>query len=254
MRKEFFAILITCLISGPAYGANFDQLEQPKNLASAPAAAQKDDCVDDPRLETDLMDIMQTDTPQIRPFITITPEKFITLNKPVIDKLAGNAIICPKTSLLKDGSLSGKVSIDFHELWTQMQTAILDNNQERMKWLLSNFQSRPMAPQEILNLVRKLGMEQEQGEALYKALNRKADYFPSVIDFFVFTGGKASEPASVYIAFTPAEHEEIRKNNRDSGTIIFVDDLLNYAHKQGSQSALAEKLRAAGLTATPKRK
>lgn len=254
MKKAFFTVMMACLIPGAASAANFDQLEQSKESAPAPVLSENTECVDDPRLETDLMEIMQTDNPQIRPFITITPEKFITLNKPVISKLAGNAIICPKTSLLQDGSLSGKVSIDFPDLWTQMQTAIIDNDKERMKWLLSNFQSRPMDPQGIINLVRKLGMEQEQGEALYKAVNRGAGYFPSVIDFFIFTGGKTSSPANVYIGFNADEQEEIKKNAENKKGIIFVEDLLNYAHKQGSQSALAEKLRAAGITATSKRK
>lgn len=197
---------------------------------------------------------MQTDNPQIRPYLTITPETFITLNEDVRAKLAGNAIICPKISLLKNGALSGKASINFPDLWSQMQYSIADNNKERLKWLLANFKSNPMDPQDIINLVNKLGMEQEQGEALYKTINRTPGYFPSVIDFFIFTGGKTSSPATVYIGYNPDDEEEMKKNNKDGGRMIFVGDLLNYAHKQGTQSALAEKLRATGLTAISKRK
>lgn len=251
---RFFIIpVLMCFLASQAIAANFDAIAEEEPAKAAPAAKNDGDCADDPRLVTDIVEIMEADNPQIRPLMKITPETYVSMDNDLREKMKGNAVICPNVSVLKNGSHSGSIAIDFPTLWTQVKAAAAKKDVERMKWLLSNFKSKPLPPEDILNLVTKTGIDREAGEALYEIINQEPGNFPSVIDFFVFTGGRTSEPAVVYIAFPADQHEDLRKETEKGQKVIFSEDLCRHiAAKRGSVSAFSDKLRATGLSAKSK--
>lgn len=246
-----------------AQAANFDSIEQAKTeapaapatpVAAAPAApGEPGACVDDPRLETDLVDILEAENPKIRPLITLTPETFVSLSEPVLKKLAGNALICPKTPLLKNGTTPAPVAIDFPVLWTHILRAASADDKARVKSLLAGFTSKPVAPEEVLLLTTKIPLDGAKLKTLYEAANMEPGYFPSVIDFFIKTGGRSKERAKVHVGFFPAaQREEIMENAKNSGPVLFIENVYSSYGKRGSQEALMERLHAAGLETVTK--
>lgn len=169
----------------------------------APTATGKADtaeCADDPRLETEIVEIMETDDPVIVPPITVTPETFISMEPEVLAKLAGQLVICPKNPLLKSGKPLRKVEVDFPILWEQIQKAVLAGDEGKIKTLLMNFSSKPLPPLDIVNLLNMPPFDKEKSEFLYKAagMNPEAPFKTSV-DFFNLTGGRAVEKALILI-------------------------------------------------------
>lgn len=203
--------LIICFSTG-LYAGEFEAIDlgkpapvQKKDEAkpqgqNGQETAQASECKDDPRLETEIVEIMETDDPVIVPPITVTPETYISMEPDVIAKLAGQLVICPKNPVLKSGKSLRKVEIEFPVLWEHIQKAVLAGDESKIKTLLVNFSSKPLPPLDIVNLFTTPPFDKEKIDFLYKAagLDSKASFKTSA-DFFNLTGGRTSEKVMVLI-------------------------------------------------------
>lgn len=257
MAKIFF-LLVAFVLWLPASGFTQD-LEAPNQAipkaaqgggTASPAVAPASDCVDDPRLDTDIVRIMQTDDPVIAPPITITPETYLNLDNDVIAKLAGNMVICPNNPVLKNGKTMRTISIDFPVLWEYIVNAAKKDDKDRLKNLLLNFRSKPMSPKDMLRLGVSIPLNDDKRDLLYKTAGVNTKRHNEAIDFFIFTGGKSNENAVVFIGgdFTKFGNlmEEAKK---DGKTIYKFEAPENKYGWDGYKENLANVFKSAGIDA-----
>lgn len=260
----FVLVLVFFICCCSCFGQDFEAitLSKPKPAQQAeptsaqpllpgdPSSGGNSGCVDDPRLETDIVDIMQSDNPVIVPPITVTPETYLTLDSEVVAKLAGNMVICPKNPVLKNGKTVRKISVEFPVLWEQILNATKDGDEARLKMLLSNFVSKPMNPSDMFMLNIPIGLDNQKMDFLYENAGMKKSLFKEVIDFFIFTGGKSTEKAIIFIGKDykgfSKQMEEAKKAGIPVYTLNLFDTKNNYG---GYREYFSDRLKSAGLEA-----
>lgn len=195
------------------------QVAVPAQPAAAPAA--KGECGDDPRLEGELLEIMQSDKP-VSPPITVTPETFINLDPEILVRLGGQMIICPNNPVLKSGKPMRKVVAPFEVIWDNLRKAAIAGDEERMKQVLTSYTAAPKTTQEIVNLLSPVDLDDKTKAALYKAAGMGISKVTGglVIDLYTVLGGKPSDRKTVYMThkdnipedLAGEDNKEIRDN------------------------------------------
>lgn len=242
--KKYLLLLSLLLLAEQAVAANFAKPEPPAPVAIAQPAPT---CVDDPRLNSDLLDILAQDAPVVRPPLVITAETFIQLNDTVRKKLAGNAMICPGIPYQSDGTPGGRIEISFPVLWRELLKAAYVKDEGRIRTLMSTYHSKPMKPMEVVALCTKIPLNSETGPFLYKAAGLEPGNFPSVIDFFIATGGRSSEQIPAHIENVRDVRREIMERAAKGEQAVVTRDIFSDWGRRWSTEALEERLKSAGL-------
>lgn len=206
MRKLIVAVFMIGLCSSlQAKAQNFDSMKDAS--ASQPEAAtqlshkQTGDCGDDPRLETELLNIMQSSTP-INPPITVTPETFLNMDSEILQVLGGQMIICPNIPVLKSGRPMKKVPADFEGIWDNLRKAAIAGDESRMKQILTGFTAKPKTTREIVNMLSPVDLDDTTRKTLYNSAGielPKNAKDSLIIDFYKALGGKTDDKTFVLI-------------------------------------------------------
>lgn len=249
MRKLIVAFFMLGLcFSQQAKAQNFDSMEnaaalQPEAATQSPQK-QPGDCGDDPRLETELLNIMQSSTP-INPTITVTPETFLNMDSEILQVLAGQMIICPNIPVLKSGKPMKKVPADFKGIWDNLRKAAIAGDESRMKQILTGFTAKPKTTREIVNMLSSVDLDDATRKTLYKAAgielpqNAKESL---IIDFYKALGGKPDDKTFVLVhsSYSYPKREEYEK---EMGQYIDLPD------EKNNKELLTRKLRMVGVNA-----
>lgn len=200
-----FSLLFLGSLAMGANAQNFEALEaeQPAEAQAPPKSqAKAADCQDDPRLETDLLAIMEAKEP-VTPPIRVSPDTFINMDPDLLKVLGGQMIICPNIPVLKNGRPARKVETDFEVIWDNIRKAAIAGDEAKMKTLLTSYRAAPKPTKEIIALLAPIGLEEKTGKKLYTAAGleyptkKNGGYFPRLIDFYKVLGGKASDQLPV---------------------------------------------------------
>ena len=260
MLRHLFAApaLLALALVAPfcaAQAQNFDAIRADGGKAAqaqpAPASAAQSGCQDDPRLEGEILTIMQSDKP-VSPPIVVTPETFINLDPEILARLGGQMVICPNNPVLKGGKPMRKVVAPFEAIWDNLRKAAIAGDEARVKQVLTSYTAAPKTTQEIVNILAPVDLDDKVKAALYKAagMSLSKNTGGLVIDFYTVFGGKPSDAVPVYLTyqnsypkeFSGEDSEELRKGK------IF---LLNMAPNSSSTRAeYVEALRRLGVNTT----
>lgn len=245
--------------STPVLGQNFDEIapteKQSKLAADTPAPVKSKasgDCQDDPRLETDIIEIMETSEP-VKPLLTVTPETFLNMDDEVVTALGGKMLVCPNNPVLKSGKTMKKIQMDFAPLWANIRKAAADENVAQLKKLLDNFRALPMSSAEIVNLAVPLNMDEGVAKKLFSAagmeMSENSDYPNCVIEFYTLLGGKATDNPLVYVDayLDPKTMDKIKEENKDE--VIFMIGQIAGSNTGGQEKRVLGMLKAAGVNA-----
>lgn len=186
----------------------------------SPAQAAKGECGDDPRLEGELLEIMQSDKP-ITPPLTVTPETFINLAPEILARLGGQMVICPNNPVLKSGKPMRKVAAPFEAIWDNLRKAAIAGDEARVTQILTSYTAAPKTTQEIVNILAPVDLDDKVKAALYKTagINLSKNTGGLMTDFYAVFGGKSSDSKAVYLLggsdypkeFSGEDNEELRK-------------------------------------------
>lgn len=191
-----------------ANAQNFDALNNETKDSPKTQSASANDCKDDPRLETDIVAIMDSSTP-VNPPITVTPETYLSMDGDIIKRLAGQMVICPNNPVLKSGKPAKKIVIDFEPVWQAIQTAAAKGDMETIEKYVNGVIVKPKRTEEILTMLSPLQLDDKKKEALYKASGMQLGKYPEIIDFYSRMGGKPSDEAIVILSTTKLNDNEI---------------------------------------------
>lgn len=180
-----FTLLFLGWLAVDANAQNFEALEAEQPAAAQPPVktqTKAGDCQDDPRLETDLLAIIESKEP-ITPPITVTPDTFINMDPDLLQVLGGHMIVCPNIPVLKSGRPARKVETDFEVIWDNIRKAAIAGDEAKMKALLTSYRAAPKPTKEIIGLLAPIGLEEKIGKKLYMAAGLE---FPSkkMMDIF----------------------------------------------------------------------
>lgn len=199
MKKIFILTVVFCFMHGFANAQNFDSLNKEVTEPATTQTATSGNCVDDPRLETEIISIMESNTP-VNPPITVTPETYLTLEGDIIKRLAGQMVICPNNPILKSGKPMKKIVIEFEPVWQAIQNAAAKGDMESVEKYVNGFTVKPKTITEITSLLTPFQLEDKKQEALYRAAGLTSKREDSdVLDFYIRMGGKPSEDGVVLI-------------------------------------------------------
>lgn len=246
MKRIFILAIAFCFISCAANAQNFDSLNKAPAEPAKTQAAATDNCVDDPRLVSEIVNIMDSTTP-INPPITITPETYLTLESEVANRLAGQMIICPNIPVLKNGKPAKKVLIDFEPIWQAIQNAAAKEDMESVARYVNGFMAKPKSIQEITMLLVPFQLEEKKKEALYKTAGvemyqgNKPRFDLDVLDFYIRLGGKSSEDAVLLITSQLLDSLEQYKDEFKKNVYNIKGDSM------ATWTARANKLKAMGI-------
>lgn len=199
MLKLVIPAMAISLFAFQANAQDFDSLEQ------QPAPVQEktsDVCKDDPRLETELVEIMESTSP-VQPAITVMPETYLNLDSDVLKRLAGQMIICPNNPVLKNGKPSRKVVIDFEPVWQAIQVAANKGDWGTVKNYFDGFTVKPKSTEEIVTMLAPVQQDKKIVEALFKAggiAMGKGYWQPEIVDVYSRLGGKPSDRRAVVLS------------------------------------------------------
>lgn len=230
MRKLILTVLFVGCFAVATQAQNFDSIEQKAEPAQAaptqaPPAQAAGDCQDDPRLETELMSLLQATEP-INPPVTVTADTFINLDPDVLKALAGQMIICPNTPVLKSGKPARKVVADFEIIWDNIRKAAIANDEARVKELLTSYRAKPKPTEEIITLLAPIGLDDKTRQILYKTAGlqlAKEEGDSRLIDFYKVLGGRVADKTPVIITQSGSLKAEEKTNYKEKfGKIIEV--------------------------------
>lgn len=211
MRKILLAALFAACCASGALAQNFDSLGSAAPAPQAapdPAPAAPAGCVDDPRLETDLITIMDSSDP-VTPPITITAETYLVTEPDVLKRLAGQMVICPNIPVMKSGKAARKIPIEFEALWKAMRDAAVAGDKTRIKQLAESFVAKPKSTKDIAKLVTELGVDKNTQEIMNNAL--KLDEYPGsflLFDLYKALGGSSTDTIPVFISHLSLNQRE----------------------------------------------
>lgn len=216
MKRILIMAIVACFMVSLANAQDFEALEnaakEPEKKQTAPA----NDCKDDPRLETEIVTIMDSNTP-VNPPITITPETYLSLDGEIIKRLAGQMVICPNNPVLKSGKPMKKISMDFEPVWQTIITATAKNDMDSAEKYMNSVLVKPKYIKEILNLFTPIRLDEKKIEELYKRVGISyPEKSAAVVDFYNFMGGKPIDDAIIILSRNPVDLDEYKeKYNKD---------------------------------------
>lgn len=254
MRVLFLSLFILAFAT-LGFAQNFDEIapsDSPKSSIGATSGKEsatpetEGGCKDDPRLETDLAEIMESNAP-VKPLLTVTPETFLNMDEEAIAALGGKMLVCPNNPVLKNGKTMKKVQIDFAPLWANIRKAAADGNVEQLKRLLNDFRALPMPSAEIVKLFIPINLDEKTAKTLFSAAGIKPleNYSNKITEFYIHLGGKPADNSLVCVDdVNKIGQEEISQIKKKYPDAIF---LMN--HNSNFNERLINELRAAKVNA-----